>query len=40
MKEVKNEYKISVRKPKRKRSLGRHRHAREDNIEMDIKETG
>jgi hypothetical protein len=38
--DTKNEYKIFFRKSKGKRSLGRRRHRQEDNIKMDIKETG
>jgi hypothetical protein len=36
---MRNEYKILVGKPERKRALGRSRHIWEDNI-MDPKETG
>ena len=33
-------YKVSVRKPEGKRSLGRSRHRWEDNIKMDLQEVG
>jgi hypothetical protein len=35
-----NTYKISVGKPLRKRPFGRPRRRREDNIRMDLMETG
>jgi hypothetical protein len=35
-----NIYKILVGKPKGKTPRGRHRHMREDNIKMDVRETG
>jgi hypothetical protein len=35
-----NAYRILVRKPGRKRPLGRPRRRREDNIKMDIREIG
>jgi hypothetical protein len=37
---MKNAYKILVGKPEGKRPLGRHRRRWEDNIRMDVKETG
>jgi hypothetical protein len=37
---MKNQYKILVRKPKRKRPLGRPRHRLEDNIKMYLSEIG
>jgi hypothetical protein len=36
MVEMRNAYKILVRKPERKRPLGRSRHMWEDNIKMDL----
>ena len=33
-------YRILVGKPEGKKSLGRHRHRREDNIKMDFQEVG
>jgi hypothetical protein len=33
-------YRILVRKPEGKRSLGRPRHRWEDNIKMDLQEVG
>jgi hypothetical protein len=33
-------YKVSVRRPVRKRLLGRPRHRWEDNIKIDIREVG
>jgi hypothetical protein len=38
--EMRNAYKILVRRPEGKRSLGRHRHRWEDNIRMDLREIG
>jgi hypothetical protein len=38
--EIRNARKILVRKPEVKRPLGKRRHRRRDNIEMDIKEIG
>jgi hypothetical protein len=35
-----NAYRILVGKPKEKRPLGRPRHQWEDNIKMDLRETG
>jgi hypothetical protein len=40
MGEMINAYKILVRKPERKRSLGRHRCRWEDIIRMDLREPG
>jgi hypothetical protein len=40
MGEVKNLYIIFVRKPEGKRPLGRLRYRWEDNIRMDLRETG
>jgi hypothetical protein len=37
--EMRNAYKILVRKFKGKRPLGRHKHKWEDNIKMDFRET-
>jgi hypothetical protein len=37
---VLHKYKILIRKLKRKRPLGRPRHRWEDNIRMDLQETG
>jgi hypothetical protein len=37
---MRNAYKISVRKPKGKRSLGRPRHRWESNSRMDLREIG
>jgi hypothetical protein len=39
MGEVRNAYKTLVRKPERKRPLGRCRHRWEDNIRMDLMES-
>jgi hypothetical protein len=36
----KNAYKILVRKPEKKRPLGRHKHKWEDNTKINIKERG
>jgi hypothetical protein len=36
MREIKNDYKISVRKPEGKRALGRPRRRWEDNVRMDL----
>jgi hypothetical protein len=33
-------YGVSVGRPEGKRTLGRHRHRWEDNIKMDLRETG
>jgi hypothetical protein len=33
-------YRVLVRRPEGKRPLGRHRHRWEDNIKMDLRETG
>jgi hypothetical protein len=33
-------YRISMRRPERRRSLGRPRHIWEDNIKIDLKEVG
>jgi hypothetical protein len=33
-------YRVLVGKPERERPLRRHRHRWEDNLKMDIKETG
>jgi hypothetical protein len=40
MGEKRNVYRLLVRKPERKRSLGRPRHTWIDNIKMDLLETG
>jgi hypothetical protein len=40
MEEMRNAYKILVGKPEGKRSVGRHRHRRRDNIRTDLKERG
>jgi len=40
MGEMRNAYKILVRKPEGKRPHGRPRRRWEDNIRMDLKETG
>jgi len=40
MEEMKNAYKILVRKPKGKRSLGRPRHRWEGNLGLDHREIG
>jgi hypothetical protein len=40
MGEVRNAYKILVRKPERKRLLGRLKYRYEDNIKLDLKEIG
>jgi len=38
MREMRNIYNVLVRKPERKRPLGRHRRRQEDNIKMDPRE--
>jgi hypothetical protein len=38
--EIGNAYKIFVRKPERKRQLGRSRHRWESNILLDLREIG
>jgi hypothetical protein len=40
MGEIKNVYKILVGKPERKRLLGRPRSRRENDIRVDLRETG
>jgi hypothetical protein len=40
MGDIKNECKVLVGNPEWKRSLGRHRRRREDNIRMNLGETG
>jgi hypothetical protein len=40
MGEMRNESKILVGKPERKRPFGRPGHRREDNIKMDLREIG
>jgi len=40
MGKMRNAYKILVRKPEMKRSLGRSSYRWEDNTEMDIREVG
>jgi hypothetical protein len=40
MEALRNEYKILVRKPEGKRPHVRSRHRWEDNVRMDLKETG
>jgi len=40
MEEMRNAYKILVRKPERERLLGGPRRRWEDNIKMDIREIG
>jgi hypothetical protein len=40
MGEKRTAYRIMVRKPEGKRPLGRTRHRWEDNIKMDLRETG
>jgi hypothetical protein len=40
MGEMRNVYKILVRKPGGRRPLGRPRHGWEDNIRMDVREMG
>jgi hypothetical protein len=40
MREIRNAYKLLVGKPGRKRSLGRPRPRREDDIKTDLIETG
>jgi hypothetical protein len=37
---MRNAYKILVRKPERNRPLGRCKHRLEDNIKIDLKEIG
>jgi hypothetical protein len=37
---MRNSYKVLVRKPERKRTLGRCRHRKDDNIKRDLRETG
>jgi hypothetical protein len=37
---MRNLYKILIRKPEGRRSVGRHRHRLKGNIKMDIKEIG
>jgi hypothetical protein len=38
--EMRNAYRILVRKPEKKILFGRHRHRQEDNIKMDLREMG
>jgi hypothetical protein len=38
--EKRNAYRILMGKPEEKRALGRPRHKWEDNIKMDLRETG
>jgi hypothetical protein len=38
--EKRNAYRVLVRKPERKRPLGRTRRRREDNINVGLRETG
>jgi hypothetical protein len=40
MGDMRNGYKILVRKPEGKRPLGRHKHRWEDNIRIDLMEIG
>jgi hypothetical protein len=40
MRQKTNAYRILVRKPERKRSLGRPRRRWEDNMKMDLREVG
>ena len=40
MEESRSDFKINTAKPTRKRSLGRPRRGREENIRMDNKEMG
>jgi len=40
MSERRGIYRVLVRKPERKRPLGRPRHRWEDNIKMDLQEVG
>jgi hypothetical protein len=40
IREKRNAYKILVSKPENKRSLGRHRRKRVDNIKIDLREIG
>jgi hypothetical protein len=40
MGEMGNTYRVLVRKPERKRPLGRSKHGWEDNIRMDLREIG
>jgi hypothetical protein len=40
MGEMRNTYKISVGRPEGKRPLGRPMHRWEDNIRIDLRETG
>jgi len=38
--DMRNVYRILVAKPEEKRPLGKSRHRLEDNVRMDLKETG
>jgi hypothetical protein len=40
MEDKRGAYRVLVEKPKRKRSLGRPKRRREDNIKMDLQEVG
>jgi hypothetical protein len=40
MEEGRGVYRVLVRKPEEKRTLGRPRHRWEDNIKMDLKDRG
>jgi hypothetical protein len=40
MKKMRNAYRILIREPKQKKSLGRPRHRWEDNTGMDFREIG
>jgi len=40
MHKMRNEYKILVRKPEKKRPLGQPRHRWDDNMKMDLGEIG
>jgi hypothetical protein len=40
MRQSRGAYRISMAKPERRRTLGRPRHNREDNIKMDIRKLG